>query len=123
MQPRWIGVLLSLATIALSGVAHADGYGALAVGINGDQIGTGAALNFSTQASADANAIKDCETQTSNCKVVGQFAGGGCGYVAIAIAHGTCWGSGATSTEATSQCQAHGCGACKPPIGGCLKAP
>ena len=121
MRFIWIGLLFGLATMALAGLAQAAEYGALAVGISGNEIGTGAGLNFPTQDAADATALRQCEKLTNNCRVVGQFSGGGCGYITVAIANGTCWGSGATAAKATTSCQSHGCGPCKPPIGGCVK--
>ena len=121
MRLAQIVLLSGLAAIGLCDGARAAEYGALAVGVSGAQVGTGITLNYSTQAAADASAIKECEVRSHKCEVVGQFSNGGCGYVALAIARGTCWGAGTSAEAAVLQCQAKGCGECKAPIFGCLK--
>jgi hypothetical protein len=121
MRLGWIGLFLGLTTIALSGAAYADDYGASAAGISGSKVGVGYSVNFSTQAAADAKAIQECEMQTSNCQIVGRFWNGGCGYITTAASDGTCYGYGDSPATATNECQSGGCGACQTPIGACTK--
>jgi hypothetical protein len=123
MRFRLIGLLLGLATIALSGVANAGDYGASAAGISGTKVGVGFSVNYPTQAAADAKAIQECEMQTNNCQIVGRFWNGGCGYITTAASGGTCYGLGDSPANATNECQSGGCGACQTPIGACTKAP
>jgi hypothetical protein len=49
MRFRWIGLLLRLKTIALSGVPNAGDYGASAAGISGTKAGVGFSVNYPTQ--------------------------------------------------------------------------
>ena len=97
-------------------------YGATAAGISGDKVGVGYSTNYSTQSAADARALKECEARTNNCKVMGRFWNGGCGYITTASSDGTCYGYGATAAEALSECQSRGC-KCQTPIGGCTATP
>jgi hypothetical protein len=97
-------------------------YGATAAGISGDKVGVGYSTNYSTQSAADARALKECEARSNNCKVMGRFWNGGCGYITTASSDGTCYGYGATAAEALSECQSRGC-KCQTPIGGCTATP
>lgn len=118
-----VGFLLGSMLAASSGAARADDYGATAAGISGSRVGVGVGYNYSTQAAADAKALQECEERTNNCRIVGRFSDGGCGYITTAIRNGTCYGYGASVDEARSECQKRGCGACQPPVGSCTKAP
>jgi hypothetical protein len=110
-------LVLSLAMLLPAGIAQAGNYGATAAGINGDEVGVGYANNYPTQSEADAIAIQQCEERSSNCRVVGRFWNGGCGYITTATT-GTCYGYGSTPAIAKSECQSRGC-TCQTPIGGC----
>ena len=112
----------AVAMLAMADVARSDDFGALAVGVSGTHLGTAVVLNYPNQSAADSSAIKECEARASNCRVVGRFSNGGCGYVALAGENAACWGSGATPVTAISECQSKGCGVCRAPIFGCLKS-
>jgi hypothetical protein len=102
--------------------AATGNYGATAAGISGDQVGVGYSTNYPSQSEADAKALQECEARTNNCKVVGRFLNGGCGYITTAKSSGTCYGYGSTPDLALKECQSRGC-TCQTPIGGCTAAP
>ena len=58
-----------------------------------------------------------------NCRIVGSFDNGGCGY--ISVGHndgGVRYGVGPTEEEAQASCEANGY-ECKPANGGCTSRP
>jgi hypothetical protein len=151
MRVAWFGLLLGLLTLSLTNAVNAvdcpsgqtlcpDGlscispggtcatatstgdFGALAAGISGGVVGVGSAYNYPSLGSAESMALQECSQRTANCKVVGTFSNGGCGYITTAVT-GTCWGSGESTAIALSECQSRGCGNCQAPIGGCTKRP
>ncbi|HTV36219.1 MAG TPA: DUF4189 domain-containing protein [Xanthobacteraceae bacterium] len=113
---------MALPALLPAGIAHAGNYGATAAGIDGGQVGVGYANNYPNQSEADAVAIRQCEERSSNCRVVGRFWNGGCGYITTAASRGTCYGYGRTPEIARSECEARGC-TCQTPVGGCSQAP
>lgn len=119
MRCGWLAMAAVAAVLAASGGARADTYGAMAAGINGDQVGVGAAEDYPTQAAADARAMQECQSQSQNCKIVSQFSGGSCGYITTVAENGTCYGWGETPITAAAECESGGCGVCFNPIGGC----
>lgn len=110
--------VLGVAMLLPAGLAHAGNYGASAAGINGDQVGVGYANNYPSQEEADAEALQQCEQRTANCRIVGRFWNGGCGYITTTASSGTCYGYGASAAIARQECEARGC-TCQTPIGGC----
>ncbi len=104
-------------------------FGAAAAGLWRDSDGnahvaTGIAWNYPTMAEAESEAISRCENAGGeNCRVVGTFDNGGCGY--ISVGHdddGVRYGMGPTEEAAQERCESGGY-TCKPPAGGCTSRP
>lgn len=114
-------VLCLVGASILAPVARADSFGSLAAGIDGGQVGVGAAEDFATPGEADVSALQSCSARVRNCGIVGRFSNGGCGYITTTPGRGTCYGYGATPEIASEECEARGCGPCQEPIGGCTR--
>jgi len=129
------GVLASLALALVlmssySSVARAECvhqcWGALAAGTwqdasGGAHVAIGSAYNYETAAIARREARKECRRRGINCRVVGTFSNGACGYITVGqTSDGVAWYSGPSYSDVLRKCQRAGYG-CKEPIGGCTE--
>ena len=103
-----------------------ESWGAVAAALWRDSSGTahvrsGYAANYPTEEAARNAALSKCEEGAAgNCRIVGTFHNGGCGYIAVGnSSRGVSWGAGATAAAAESECRQGGEYDCNRAIGGC----
>jgi hypothetical protein len=126
------GMMLVVFTGAAPAKANCDRnigcYGALSAGLWRDNNGaahvrSAAVWNYPDIVSAGNAAIEQCGNRGYNCKIVGTFSKGNCGFISVGnTRNGVSWGTSATPQEAMNQC-AKGIYNCRIPQGGCTAAP
>lgn len=124
-------LLLAEAGIANAGCNPREGcYGALAAGDWRDSRGgaynsVGSAVNYPSKQSAIQAALGECRSGGGrNCKVIGTFSFGACGYITSGkkSGRGVRWTSGSDQSEVYGRCTRGGY-SCDWPIGGCTGTP
>jgi hypothetical protein len=108
---------------AIAGATWKDG--------SGEHASDGTSWDYRSKSQAISAALSQCQQAGggSQCKIVGTFSNGGCGYISIGngdasfVQGRACYGSGNTAAAAENSCHTAGCMTCKPADGGCTQRP
>jgi hypothetical protein len=109
-------------------VSEAGSWGAVAAALWNDsngrsRVATGAAWRYSTMEEASDAAMSGCKQRGGeDCRVLGTFKNGGCGYIATGDSDdGVGYGTGSSESDAINTCRSKGLN-CLSAAGGCTVA-